>query len=154
MDTSNDSNGNGPIVGNTAVSENNQAETLQNVENLIKSHSAQIEKLKVEAKKNKEMMDDVLLNDQVYKDHEEKAKEANKIKSKTKAQIMQQPNMMELSGKLKDQRLQVKDLQNAISEYLREFSRITGSNEIEGEDGQLMEIVYTARLVKRSSRNK
>ena len=38
-----------------------------------------------------------------------------------------------------------------LSDYLREYQRLSGSNEIEGEDGELREIVYTAKLVKKSA---
>ena len=136
------------------ASSNAPVDVIINVENLIKSHLSQIDLLKVEMKKNREMMEDVLNNDTVYKDHNEKAKEANKLKSKTKGQIMQQPNMMALSVKVKDTRIQIKELEKALSEYLREFQRLTGANEIEGEDGEVREIVYTAKLVKRSSKYK
>jgi len=48
----------------------------------------------------------------------------------------------------------LKDLQNALSDYLREYQRLSGSNEIEGDDGEVREIVYVAKLVKRTSRFK
>lgn len=133
---------------------NSQVEVLQNIENLIKSHISQIDKLKSETKEQRAQMEDVLSNDAVYKEHSDKAKEAVKLKNQTKSQIMKQPNMMALSQKVKDNSLRLKELNGALSEYLREFGRLTGSNEIEGEDGQVREIVYTARLVKKSSKYK
>jgi hypothetical protein len=132
----------------------NQVEVLENIENLIKSHIAGIEKLKDENKKNKEMIDDVLTNDAVYKENSDKAKEATKVKTATRAQIMKQPNMMSLSQKLKEGKTQLREMNEALSEYLREYGRLTGSNEITGEDGEVREIIYTAKLIKRSSRIK
>ncbi len=162
MNNNDDINPNDPKVIDAEVVEkddmtntgNAPVDIIINVENLIKSHVSKIDSLKVEMKKNREMMEDVLNNDAVYKEHDEKAKEANKIKTKTKSQIMQQPNMMALSVKVKDTRIQIKELENALSEYLREFQRLTGANEIEGEDGEVREIVYTAKLVKRTSKYK
>ena len=136
--------GDGSDTGNAPV------DVIINVENLIKSHVSQIDSLKTEMKKNREMMEDVLNNDSVYKEHDQKAKEAIKVKSKTKAQIMQQPNMMALSVKVKDTRVHVKELENALSEYLREFQRLTGANEIEGEDGQIRQIIYVAKLIRKA----
>lgn len=131
-------------------SQNTAVAVLQNIENLIKSHIAQIDRIKVETKKHREMMADVLNNDAVYKEHDQKAKEAAKVKMQTKSQIMKQPNMMALSLKVKDNRASLKDLEGALSEYLREYGRLTGSNEIEGEDGEVREIVFSAKLIKKS----
>jgi len=127
-----------------------QVAILQNLEQLIKSHIVNIDKLKEETKKFREMLDSIFENDSVYKDHSEKVKEANKIKSQTKQQILKQPQAADLNNKIKDNRQELKDSQNALSDYLREYQRMSGSTEIEMEDGQVREIVYTAKLVKRS----
>ena len=42
------------------------------------------------------------------------------------------------------------ELKTGLSDYLREYQRLSGSNEIEGEDGEVREIVYVAKLVKKS----
>ena len=42
------------------------------------------------------------------------------------------------------------ELNEGLSDYLREYQRLSGSNEIEGEDGELRTIVYVAKLVRKS----
>ena len=132
------------------MSDNSALPTLE-MEGLIKNHIASIDKLKDEAKQFKQMIEDVLLNDAVYKDHDQKAKEAAKIKGATKKQIMSQPAVASTVSKLKDTQARVKELSNALSEYLREYTRLTGTNEIEGLDGEVREIIFLAKVVKKSS---
>ncbi|PIR08585.1 hypothetical protein COV53_02270 [Candidatus Gottesmanbacteria bacterium CG11_big_fil_rev_8_21_14_0_20_37_11] len=130
----------------------NQADVIISLEQLIKGHASNIDRLKVELKKYKEMLDDIFTNDSVYKDHLEKVKEATKIKTATKQQILKRPDVSDLANKIKDMKISVKELEGALSEYLREYQRMTGTNQIEGENGEIMEIVYVAKLVKKSAR--
>ncbi len=125
---------------------------LGDLENLIKNHISGIDTRKEELKKIKEMLGDILTNDPTYQEHEKLAKDANKVKSATKSQLLKAANAAELVGKIKTMTSEVKEMDGALSDYLREFQRMTGSNEIEGSDGQVREIVYVAKLVKKSSR--
>lgn len=119
------------------------------LEGLIKNHIASIERVTNELRKHREMLDDIFNNDATFKEHSEKAKEANKIKSATKQQIMKQPQVADLSDKVKSMRTEVKELKEALSDYLREYQRLSGVNEIEGDDGQIHEIVYIAKLIRK-----
>ena len=130
----------------------NQASIMMNLEQMIKNHVSSIDRISEELKKQREMLKDTFENDEVYRDHSEKAKEAVKVKAATKAQIMKQPQVFELSEKIKNIRSEVKELKAALSDYLKEFERISGVNEIEGEDGEVRKIEYTAKLVKLNSR--
>ncbi len=125
---------------------------LTDLENLIKSHISGVDKRKEDLKKFKEMIADILTNDPTYQEHEKLAKEANKVKSATKAQLMKAPGAADVVRKIKDIAAEVKEMDGALSDYLREFQRLSGSNEIEGDDGQVREIIYVAKLVKKSSR--
>jgi hypothetical protein len=130
----------------------NSAEILLNLEGLVKNHDASIEKIRVELKKYREMLADILANDPTYKEHEGKAKEANKLKTTTKTQILRRPDCADIVSKIKGMQGELKDLTASLSDYLREYARLSGSNEIEGEDGEVREIVYIAKLVKKKSR--
>lgn len=134
----------------TTTSDDSQASVLLNLEQLIKNHISSIDRTSEELKKQKGILDDIFANDPTYKQHSEQAKEATKIKSATKAQIMKQPQVAELSEKVKNMRQDIKEMQEALSDYLKEYQRISGVNEIEGDDGEVREIVYTARLIKRN----
>ncbi len=137
---------------NQTADTTSQAAIIINLEQMIKNHVSSIDRISEEAKKHKEMLDDIFENDETYRAHSEAAKEAAKIKSATRAEIMKQPQVFELAEKVKSLRSEVKELKAALSDYLQEFRRMSGANEIEGEDGEVREIVYNAKLVKRNSK--
>lgn len=126
--------------------------TIMALEATIKSHIASISKLEEELTNNKALLDDIFSNDPTFKKHSEDAKEAGRIKSATKQQILKQPQAASLNEKVQSLRTETKDLKGALSDYLREFQRMSGISEIEGEDGEIREIVYVAKLVKKSSK--
>lgn len=127
------------------------AEILISMESMIKSNVTSIEKSSQEAKKLKEMLDDIFNNDTTFKAHSDEAKAAAKKKQNTKAQVLKQPQASELDNKIKTLKGEIKEAQDALSDYLQEYARLSGVNEIEGDDGEVREIVYSARLIKKSS---
>lgn len=133
-------------------SDASQASILINLESIIKGHISSIDRLEEEMEKHKSMLDDIFENDATYKEHAEKAKEAARIKSATKAQIMKQPQVAELAEKVKGMKSELNEMKDALSDYLKEYQRMSGVNEIEGEDGEVREIVYVAKLVKKCAK--
>lgn len=127
------------------------SEILLNMESLIKGHISTIDKLDEEAGKLKSMLDDIFNNDPTFKEHEKLAKEAGKVKQNTKSQILKRPQAADLDKKVKELKSEIKENQASLSDYLQEYARMSGVNEIEGDDGEVREIVYTARLIKKSS---
>lgn len=127
-------------------------EIIVNMEGMIKSHISELDKLNEELKKHKEMLDDIFKNDEILQDHSEKAKEAGRIKQNTKKQILKKPEASDLDNKIKSLRSQIKETKAALSDYLQEYARLSGVNEIKGDDGEVREIVYVATLVKKSFR--
>lgn len=127
------------------------SEILLNMEGLIKGHISTIDKLSEEAKKLKDMLDDIFNNEPTFQEHDKLAKEAAKVKQNTKQQILKQPQAADLDKKVKDLKTDIKENQASLSDYLQEYARMSGVNEIEGDDGEIREIIYTARLIKKSS---
>ena len=126
-----------------------QSTVYLSLENLIRSNLTTIDTLQKQYREQKEMVDNVLENDQTYRQHLEQANEANKVKSGTKQQIMKRPDVLKIAEKMKDIKEEMKEVQATISDLLQEYQRISGSNTIEREDGQILEIVSTSKLVKR-----
>ncbi len=137
----------------TQTSDTASADTVLELESMIKNSVATIDRNKTELKKLKEMLESALLNDEPYRLASEKTKEAAKEKGKAKMNVMQNPATKQIADKVKDMTQENKDLVSAQSEYLREYARLSGTNEIEGEDGEVREIIYVAKLVKKAKRN-
>lgn len=141
---------------NTPTNQTNgtsSANDLVTVTNLIQSYIAQIDRSSKELSAHKLMLQDAFLNDPTYRQHDEKVKEAVKVRSATKMQILKQPTLAELSEKVKDMAQSVKDAKQSLSDYLQEYVRMTSSKEIEDTEGELREIVYTAKLIKSGSKD-
>ncbi len=130
----------------------NDAALLVKIEEMIKTHTAQIDSLQEEITKRRDMVNDVFTNDETFQEHDKVAKEAARIRSNTRKEISKRPDVADVVNKLKDLKLEQKELKEGLSDYLREYQRLSGSNEIEGEDGQLREIVFVAKLIKKSSK--
>lgn len=129
----------------------NNSQILLNMESLIKGHISTIDKLSEEAKKLKDMLDDIFANDPTFQEHDKLAKEAAKVKTGTKQQILKQPQAADLDKKVKELKSELKENRASLSDYLQEYARMSGVNEIEGDDGEVREIVYSAKLIKKSS---
>lgn len=138
-----------PVTSDTSSPD---AAMVLELESMIKQGIATTDRNKSELKKLKEMLESALLNDETYRTAAEKAKEAAKEKGKAKLTILNVPANKQLAEKIKDLSSENKELQQAQSEYLREYARLSGTNEIEGDDGEVREIVYVAKLVKKSKR--
>jgi hypothetical protein len=136
----------------TAPTGTDDASMVLELESMIKSGMTTLDRNKAELKKLNEMLESALLNDEAYSAATEKVKEAAKEKGKAKAVVMEVPATKQLAEKVKDMKQENKDLATAQSEYLREYARLSGSTEIETDDGEVREIIYIAKLIKKSKR--
>lgn len=132
---------------------NGDATVLLSLDSMIKSHIKSLDKLSVELKQKRQMLEDTFANDPIFREHAENAKKAAKIKSETRSQIMKQPQVAQLSNKVKELSSEIKTRKLELSDYLLEYQRMSGVNQIEGDDGDVREIVNEAKLIKRTSKN-
>lgn len=133
------------------IATEDQSAVLTSLDEMIKAHVQSIDKLRVEVKKLREMIQDGFANDAVYKEHDDAAKAAAKVRQATKAQIMKQPAIVALVQKMKTLNSELKDKQFSLSDYLLEYQRISGANQIETDDGQILEIVNSAKVVRKAT---
>lgn len=129
-------------MADTPITENS------NLVSLINSTRGQIGHLREEAAKLKEMLDDIFKNDPTYQAHDAAVKEASKIRSGTRKQILKMPQAADLTNRVQSLRSQIKERNNELSDYLQDYSRSSGANSFETEDGQVLQIIYTAKLAK------
>ena len=130
-----------------------QVDELKNNENLINSNLTKITKLQDDIKPVKEMLESLLDADLQYAELDQKAMEAAKVKSAKRKELMNTSNGRELTEKLKSLKAELKEAKDALSDYLKEYQGKTGFNEYEGPDGELRQIVFTAKLVRKTKLN-
>ena len=130
---------------NRAVS-SDDAKMLLRLEEAIRNHRTLIEKTRGELTESRGMLNDTFENDLTYKEHAEEAKKAAKVKNATKAEILKRPEVATISQKVKGLQTDLREYQNALSDYLREYLRVSGLTTFEGENGEVLEIVYVAKL--------
>lgn len=128
------------------------ATVLLSLEELVKNNLSSIDTLTEELKQRKQMFVDGFENNPTYREVEDKVKEANKQKGAVREQILNTPEMRGLAQKIKDMSVELREKKSSISEYLLEYQRLSGSNEIEDLNGEMRDIVNSAKAVKRSSR--
>ena len=128
---------------------NNAAKNLLSIESLIKSHDQKLDTLTKELRTHKDMLDNILDNDQEYRDLATEASKSAKLKMIAKQKVLKSSESATLVEKIKDYQAEVKELRVALSDYLAQYVTLSGLNQIEGSDGVLRTIVYTAKLVKK-----
>jgi len=130
-----------------------EAIVLLNLEGMIKSNISSIDKLTEEVRIQKEMLDSIFENDETFKAHSAAAKEAQRIKTATKNEILKRPDVAHVFEKFKGIKLELKEAKESLASYLSEYQRMSGVNEIAGEDGIIREIIYVPKLIKRGQKN-
>lgn len=125
-----------------------QALSIMSVEEKINTTLSDLSKLKEETREVKSSYDDHFNNDAKYRELHEKVQEANKLKTQYKQEMAKQPAIAELGEKLTGMKSEQKDLQEALSDYLREYNRLSGATQFETNDGDILQIVNTFKLVK------
>jgi len=134
---------------NESPSSSNAATVLLSLEELIKNHIDSIDKLRLELRQQKEMYEDSFVNNPTYREHVEKVKEANKSRLSVRQNISKQPSVAVLEQKVKDLRFDIGEQNRTLSDLLQDYREQTGATQIETRAGQVLEIVSTAKLVRK-----
>ena len=138
----------------TTIDNSNPAVDLIALEGLILNYINKIEKHQELLRSKKEMLESNLENDPQYQEASKQAKEAGKKKQEEKARIIRQPEVEKIYADVKDGQAQLKIMRDSLSNHLQNYGKLSGTNQFEDEEGQVREIVYTAKVVKRSSNNR
>ena len=142
-----------PNVPADVIVNSPQVEEFLSLENLVKTYAAKVDTLEKELKEKSQILKDTFESDAVYREHAQKAKEANQTKAITKQQLLKQPAMAELSERIKDLKFDIQESKVMMSDYLQQYQKQTGANQIEVGNGEVLEIVSVVKLVKKSSRS-
>lgn len=145
------------VEANTPAKEpqDGAAMVLLNLEELIKNYIDSIENLTDALKTHRQMFADGFDNNPTYREIEAKVKEEDKKRLDLRQQILSVSSMRELAQKIKDMSSELREKKASLSDYLLEYQRMAGGvNEIEGHDGQIREIINSAKAVKKATRDK
>lgn len=124
--------------------------SVATLESLIKTKLAKIDELRQEGASLSEMVNDFLDNNQEFAALQEAAKQAAQAKTAKKKELLGSPDIKSTADKLKENKASLKEIRASLSNDLYQFHNLSGENHIELE-GDLRQIVYTAKLVKRST---
>ena len=141
----------GEVVDGATPDLTSDSTVLTSLDELIKATVASMDRLRIELKKHKEMLEDGYANDPVYHENDEQAKAAAKKKNETKQNILKQPAMQTIANKAKTLAAELKEKQFSLSDYLLEYQRLSGANQIEVGNGEILEIVNTAKVVRKTA---
>ena len=131
------------------TNKSDQATQALDLTSLINRYVADIEKVKNKLKEQRQMFKDAFENDKEYHDKNEVVKAATKEKNAVKQRIMRLPGVESAAEKTQELQSELKELNQALSGYLQEHIRTTGTRVIETEDGKLREIVPVYKLVNK-----
>jgi len=131
---------------------NDDKQTLAAVEltTIIKRYLADIDKLKSDLKLTRQIFDDAFKNDVNYAKEEEKVKAASRERNAVKQSITKKPEVETVTAKIRQIREEIKAAQEALSGYLYEYQRVSGATTIEDNEGEVLQIIPTYRLKKKS----
>lgn len=128
---------------------NQTAQNLISIESLINNHDIKLQTLSKELKSHQEMLNSLLENDNDYVTAAKEAAKSAKVKTLAKSKVLEHSEAKSVVEKIKDNQSQIKELKVALSDYLAQYVTLSGSNQIEGPDGVLRQIIYSAKLVKK-----
>ena len=94
------------------------------------------------------MLDEILESDAEFQEIDKEAKKQAKLRAVTRQKALNTPAAKTNIDKLKETKTQLREVKTALSDYLAQYVKVSGSNQIEGPDGVVRRIIYTAKLVK------
>lgn len=126
----------------------NKVANLLNIESLINSANSKLNDLTYEVKEYKSMLDEILESNTEFQEAEKEAKKTAKLRAAARQKALNIPAAKTNIDKLKETQTQLKEIKIALSDYLSQYVSLSGTNQIEGPDGVVRQIIYTAKLVK------
>lgn len=127
------------------------AQNLLTLEDLIKGYLADIAAIKEKMKAHKEVLQSSIEQDKDYSIVAEKQQAVKKEVATVKEKLVKTPAVTNAQMKVKELQTDLKDAQHSLSDYLNQYIALTQSSEFIGPDGEVMQIVRSARLVKRKA---
>lgn len=116
------------------------------ITNLIANHLELVQKTKGEIQVLKDQLDESLESSKDYQDAQKEAEVAKESKMMARQKVESTPAIASVSEELKEKRLELKDLKDALSAELVEYYKATGENEITLADGKTYSFSFSVKL--------
>lgn len=129
----------------------NEASELLDLEQTIKTYYQGVQSKREEMKQFKEMIADTFANDKTLSEAEEKMKSLKMESNKIKEQLAGTSAVIEAKQKLKELTAEVRDLDKALSKFLLQYRDVAQTNQIMVREGEMYQIVQSAKLVKQTA---
>ncbi len=117
------------------------------MEEMIQKRLKILSDLKDEMTSLKENLEDLLDNDPLYQEMQEKNEEVREEKKAIKNRMMNNDTYTSLENEIKDKRMEIKENKEALSVELVEHYRKNGSFEIIDEAGNVKRMKFSVKLV-------
>jgi DNA repair exonuclease SbcCD ATPase subunit len=118
---------------------------------LINRYESDMKKMRDNLKIQSGMLRDAVEGDAGFHELDVQSKDIHKKKNEIKQKTMKTQAMEAVVAKIEEYKSEMKDAKEMLSGYLEEYQRVAGTNIIEGENGEIKEIVPQYRLVKRNN---
>lgn len=125
--------------------------TIVELTTLINRYEGDMKKMRDNLKIQSGMLRDAVEGDAGYHELDVQSKDLQKKKTEIKQKVMKTAAMEAVVAKMEEYKSEIKDAKEMLSGYLEEYQRVAGTNIIEGENGEIKEIVPQYRLVKRNN---
>ena len=126
--------------------------TIVELTTLINRYESDMKKMRDNLKIQSGMLREAVEGDAAYHELDVQSKDLNKKKSEIKQKVMKTPAMEAVVAKIDEFKSELNDAKEMLSGYLEEYQRVSGTNIIEGENGEIKEIVPMYKLVKRGNK--
>lgn len=152
-----DTNKNKTLTPETTVEEAEVVEPVRagmnivELTTLINRYEGDMKKMRDNLKIQSGMLRDAVEGDAGYHELDVQSKDLQKKKNEIKQRVMKTPAMEAVVAKMEEYKSEIKDAKEMLSGYLEEYQKVAGTNIIEGENGEIKEIVPQYRLVKRNN---
>lgn len=125
------------------------AKKIINLENLIKGYLTDIANLRDKLRAQREMMKSTIEGDRDFSEAAAKTAELKKKETELKQKLVKVEAVVATKMKVEQLMTELKNVQQSLSDYLNEYANLTQSTEFIGPEGELHQIVRTAKLVKK-----
>lgn len=138
-----------PVEDGEIVNTPRGSMTIVELTTLINRYEADMKKMRDNLKIQSGMLRDAVEGDAAYHELDMQSKDLNKKKTAIKQNVMKTPAMEAVVAHIEEYKSELSDAKEMLSGYLEEYQRVSGTNIIEGENGEIREIVPVYKLVKR-----